>query len=143
MAITQKHTLGCGVACVAYLLNTTYNKALKLFNEPRNAATVGYYCDEIVKALDQAGHKYHFSNYDDNSPLPNRCIVFVKDAKQYAMGHYLARRSGGAWMNSWINCPIIAPTTSAFQEMLPGKPAWVIQPLNFHLKKQQLPNAIF
>jgi hypothetical protein len=30
-AITQEHSMGCAVACTAYILNYTYQEALTLF----------------------------------------------------------------------------------------------------------------
>lgn len=49
--IVQRHKLGCGVACVAYVLRFGYSKALRLFNQPENAAVMGYWCRDIVAAL--------------------------------------------------------------------------------------------
>lgn len=37
LPITQKHGTGCAVACVAYILNRSYDAALKLFSKPNQA----------------------------------------------------------------------------------------------------------
>ena len=49
--IVQRHALGCGVACVAYVLRFGYSKALRLFNQPENAEVIGYWCRDLVAAL--------------------------------------------------------------------------------------------
>jgi len=65
--VTQEHSLGCAVACVAYVINRSYKEALKLFREPEKAWTVGYYCDDIVRALAKADLNYiwHQKTYQE------------------------------------------------------------------------------
>lgn len=56
--ITQKQGAGRGVACVAYILNISYDKALELFEKPSQAILKGFLCKEIIDALKQKGLSY-------------------------------------------------------------------------------------
>lgn len=126
--MTQKHGAGCAVACVAYILNTTYDKALTLFKKPEQAISRGYFCREIVIAL-QKGKKDYSYKKAISSNVPPYSIVFIERSKKYPLGHYLLKTEDGSWMNPWINFPCIASAESGFQKRLPGKAQWIISPL--------------
>lgn len=129
-SVTQKHALGCAVACVAYILNISYKKAHEFFKNPNYATTRGYYCREIVKALENAGLRYGY-RYVKSSKRKllslDNIMVFIKRSKKYPGGHYLVYRNK-KWMNPWINFPYINPAKSGFSEKLPGKVQWLIYP---------------
>lgn len=130
-AVVQEHGTGCGVACAAYVLGISYQAALKLFNKPAQAATVGYYAKDIVKALSRRRacytHRYVKGASRAHLKIPG-VIVYVQRSKKYPLGHYLARAEDGSWMNPWSNYPIIAPAKARFEKRLPGKPLYVIFP---------------
>jgi hypothetical protein len=131
LPITQKHGAGCAVACVAYILNISYDAALKLFSKPKQAIDHGFFCSEIVNALQKKGSTY---TYGKALPTKKRLlkvpftIVFIARSKKYPIGHFLVSTEDGLWMNPWINFPCIASAESDFQKRLPGKAQWIIYP---------------
>ena len=127
-SITQEESMGCSIACVAMALNKSYKSTKKLFDNPEYALTRGYYCREVVKALNKKEKDYVFSkiNEKNKSLLKNEgIIVFIKRSKKYPAGHYLIKTKKG-WMNPWINFPNISPAKSGFQKNFPGKVQWII-----------------
>ncbi len=130
--ITQEHGTGCGVACVAFVLGISYQKALGLFKNPQHAwEGKGYYCKDIIEALKKAGLDYSYKQITE-LPLTIKpgIIVFTEPSKNYPRGHYLAQTKDNKWMNPWINFPHIAPAKSGFQDKLPDKPIWIINQCN-------------
>lgn len=130
--ITQKHPMGCAVACTAYISDLTYEQALEIFDLPQNAWGEGFYCEDIVRALSKVGKSYQYTYLDTLShKILNQpdVIVFTEKSASYPQGHYLARTADGAWMNPWINFPIIAPAKSGFQKDLPGRPTYAVYPV--------------
>ncbi|MFZ9596379.1 MAG: hypothetical protein ACO3A2_09910 [Bdellovibrionia bacterium] len=128
-SITQEHMTGCAVACVAYLMGVSYQRALEAFKSPHQAWGQGFYCDEIVEALGVFGKNYFYDRltvYNRSLLEKPDVIVFVEPNRRYPLGHYLARSSQCQWMNSWVNCPVIAPAQSGFERKLPGLPSYVI-----------------
>jgi len=131
-AIVQKHYLGCVVACVAFVLNTTYSNSLKLFkNGKTRAERKGFYCRETVKVLNSL-NKYCRYKYIKNSMKKNiykdKTIIFVGRSKKYPSGHYLCRYNN-LWMDPWINFPKnknIKKAEASFRKRLPGKPIYGI-----------------
>ena len=125
--ITQKHPMGCGVACVASLLGLSYSKTFKFFDKNK-ASTNGYYIKDIVLALNEKGLKYTGSKVNNKTRKyvnKNGSIIFIKRSKKYPAGHYLLKTSRG-WMNPWINYPEIAPAKSGFNKKIPGDAQWVL-----------------
>jgi hypothetical protein len=135
--ITQEHCMGCAVACTAFLLGLSYQKALLLFKRPDRAATDGFYCRDIVFALNKAGFKFsycEFTKSKKNLIKMSGVVVFVKKSKNYPLGHYLVKTEAG-WMNPWINYPQIKPARSGFQRIIPGLIAYIIMPKHLMLKQ--------
>jgi hypothetical protein len=93
----------------------------------------------VVEALGEAGRKYsHCYLKPDKAgflKIPGT-IVYVGRSDKYPLGHYLVRTSRGDWMNPWMNFPIIAPASSAFQKKLPGKPMYAIFPIDLGYKER-------
>jgi len=132
MTVTQQHPMGCGVACVAYIAEITYQAALKLFKNPENAPDKGYYCRDIVEALRNLGKNYTYRALKaDNKELLSKknIIVFCAKSKKYPLGHFLAKKDDDLWMNPWANFPIITPAISALEENLPNRATYIIYPL--------------
>lgn len=120
--------MGCAVACVAFILKTSYDDAKRAFKHPEYAWQRGYYCREICEALRSRGKEYTCSRY---SPEKRRLlyrpyiIVFIAKSKKHPFGHFLVRTKNG-WMNPWINIPSMVPAKSGFQKRLPGRIQWVL-----------------
>ncbi len=131
-SVTQKHGAGCAVACVAWILNVSYDQAVKFFSRPSQAIDRGFLCREIVSALNKCGHQYTYCKAIDSnknlSGVPG-AIVFIARSKKYPIGHFLVRTAENSWMNPWINFPCIASAESDFQKRLPGKAQWIIYPI--------------
>jgi hypothetical protein len=95
--VTQEEGMGCAVACVASLLGITYEEALGLFEE-NYATSRGYYCGEIVGALERGGLFYSYvTSSSGNLHLIDRIgtIIFVGFCEDFPFGHFLLRTKNG------------------------------------------------
>ena len=127
-AVTQEDLMGCGIACVACVLNKSYKSAKKLFRNPKHADTKGYYCRDIIDVLKNAGLIYTFVKATSkNKGFLKRysTIVFIARNNKYFNGHYLVKTEKG-WMNPWINFPNLASVRAGFQKKLPSSAQWII-----------------
>lgn len=127
-SVTQEESRGCGIACLAFLLEIPYKKAKSMFKHPEYSFSRGFYCGEITNILNKAGLKYSSSKINPRSKKKiNKIgtIVFTERNKNYPDGHFLVKSKRG-WMNPWINFPLITPAKSGFQSDLPGKVQLVI-----------------
>ena len=126
-AVIQEDPMGCGVACVAFILNLSYINTRSLFrNGDKKASTVGFSCVSIVNALKLNGLKYrHRAVKDRNEVFQNGSIVFIYYSDNYPFGHYLAKSKSG-WMDPWVNIHN-EPRIAGFRKTLPGKPIYVIE----------------
>lgn len=131
-AVVQRHPMGCAVACVAFCLDRSYDETLKFFRAKSNAWLNGFYCPEITKILNASGkvvYKWRKVKGNQSSKsLPAMSIVFCKPSKHYPHGHFLVKKSENQFMNPWINFPEIIPAQAGFQETLPSKISYVIEP---------------
>ncbi len=129
--VKQEDSFGCGVACVASILNISYQKALSLFkNGERKAKETGFYCREIVEVLGRGGLKYDYKYIKPKvrkKIYESGAIIFLGRSKKYPEGHYLSR-VGNMWMDSWINFPL-KKQKAGFRRRLPEKPIYVIYPV--------------
>lgn len=128
--VAQQDLYGCGVACVAFILNISYKKSLSLFvTGKKRAATVGFHCKEIILVFKKSGLNYKLSYCGCKSKknfYKNRTIVFIKRSKKYYSGHYLCSFEG-KWMDSWINFPY-EKRKAGFRKRLPGKSLYALLP---------------
>lgn len=127
--IVQEHPYGCGVACVAEVLNITYGQALQLLgpDAAHKAETFGFYCHELTAAIRAGGRRSWWVEVQSTGPYwtsPDS-IVFIPQSAQYPSGHYLSRRSGEGWTNSWSNYPNF-PRLAGINKSLPAKPTFVL-----------------
>lgn len=127
--VTQQHDYGCGVACVATIVDLTYEGALGLFgpDAERKANTEGFYLEEITAALRKANKDAYWVKDQPSNGIERRkvnSIVFVKAGETYPAGHYLTRTRKG-WSNSWSNFPNY-PRESAYVKEIPGTPEYFI-----------------
>ncbi len=131
-AVVQRHPMGCAVACVAFSLGLSYDKALNFFRIKKNAWLNGFMCPEITAILN-ASSQIHYKWRQVKGPQSSKSlapmtIVFCKPSRHYPHGHFLVKRKEGDFMNPWINFPEIAPAKAGFQSKLPSKISYVIEP---------------
>jgi len=119
--------MGCGIACVAYIARKKYDEVLDLF-EKGYAETRGYYCRDLVNALDMLGLKYSYKKATEkNKSLVRKdeSIIFIRRSSKYPEGHYIVKTKIG-WMNPWVNFPESNPIKSGFNKRLHGQAQWVL-----------------
>ncbi len=129
-SITQKHTFGCGAACIAFASGKSYEKIIELLDENK-ATKQGFYCKELVEVLQKLGKEYEYK-YIKPRILPHLdkpgSIVFMKRGKIYPAGHFVIKSEKG-WMDPWINFSKnqnISEAKSGFRKELPEKPIYVL-----------------
>lgn len=129
--IVQKDNLGCGIACLAFVTNKTYEEAVHDLGKEKSQ-TKELYCKEIVSYLKKIGYQAEFRYLKPkwrNKIYQDKAIVFIKRSKKYPYGHYLVRYEN-CWMDSWINFSIengnVKNAYSGFRKRLPGKPIYGI-----------------
>lgn len=124
-------SMGCGVACVAFLTNCTYEEAREQFfsrkgvvGNPENGGR-GYDRGAMVKALEYAEKEYKIVTFGGASEerrraidFPQHAIVFIR-GEGYEAGHYLVRHHEG-WMD---------PLQNNFRRKLPGRPVSWLAPV--------------
>lgn len=124
--IVQENEMGCGVACVAALLDISYKKADKLFPKSIQGKPK-YFCRILVKVLERAGLKYEYKYIKPRlkkKTYISGTVVFIKRSNKYPFGHYLLRVNH-RWMDSWINFPS-KNRKAGLRRRLPGKPIYAI-----------------
>lgn len=125
--VVQEDRMGCGVACMAAVLDITYQEALGLFKNGMNRAeTEGFYCPDIVMALAKQGKSYRFKKVSKpgDEIFETGSIIYVRKSLRYPLGHFLARAEQD-WMDSWINFPSL-PRKAGLRGNLPGIPQYII-----------------
>lgn len=135
--VAQEDGMGCGVACVANRLGMSYINALKLFDRPEDAKTIGYKCKYIVEALRRGGvyaRLRHIKSPDraavayGSKSVPDGAIVLLVRSSLYPYQHYLLKTADG-WVDPWVNMndyPDIQFAQAGLRKMLPGEPYYVI-----------------
>ncbi len=128
--IVQKHNFSCGLACLSFLINQSYNNLVSKFGL-KKAQTKGFYCREIVEYLSKEDYRaeYHYLNKKWRRRIYSEgTIVFVRRGKKYPFGHYLIRYQN-QWMDPWINFlknKKIDNAVAGFRKRLPEKPIYGI-----------------
>src|SRR5689334_16837872 len=107
--VKQEDGLGCGVAVTAFILQITYQAALKLFTDGKRRVKekANFYCPEITNILNNAGFNYRWIKLPKGMKeveIPPLSIVFVKRSSKLPFGHFLAKYND-QWMDPWINLP--------------------------------------
>lgn len=129
--------MGCGVACVANRLGISYAEALRLFDNPEEAKTIGYKCKYVVEALHRAGcdvRLHHIKQSDrvatanGSHPIAEGAIVLLERSESYPYQHYLLR-AGDGWCDPWVNMHDDADVSGSrvgIRAVLPGLPYYAI-----------------
>ncbi len=128
--VTQEEPMGCAIACVAFVLESSYKKAKAMFSHPEYSFTKGFYCREITNVINKGGENYGFSKFKkEHKKIMNKSgtIIFTERNENYPGGHFLVKTKSG-WMNPWANFPNITPAKAGYQKGLPGKEKWIIYP---------------
>lgn len=131
-SVAQQDSLGCGIACVAFVANHSYSQVKAMFSNDK-AASEGFYCKDLVFALQSFGLAYSYKYLKPklrNKIYIDNAIVFIKRSKNYPAGHYLVRHRG-QWMDPWINFQeesSINKVQSGFRKKLPGSPRYALFP---------------
>ncbi len=103
--VAQEDPMGCGVACVANRLGISYAEALKLFDRPEDARTIGYKCRYIVEALRRGGvdarlhhikHSLRHVTISGRDPEITGAIVLLVRSERYPYQHYLLKTAEGS-----------------------------------------------
>jgi len=128
--IRQENLAGCGLACVAFIVQKNYRALVPLIKQvPIDLDYKGMFCHDIIKLLDQFGitAKLRYIRSQTDPLLSKELVIaYVKRTAKYTAGHYLVRYQG-KWMDSWINYPEIIKVKSGFRKKLPGKVNYVIE----------------
>jgi len=92
--IRQEDSMGCGVACVAFIVGKSYKTTKNnLLKNRQKALKQGYLCKELVEALKRAGLTYTYHYLKHTLKYKDSTIVFIKRSKRYPRGHYLVKTS--------------------------------------------------
>jgi hypothetical protein len=130
---------GCGLACLANLLDKDYLILKKDFEKKFYSVKWGIAVSDMAKYLATRGHNYtvkFFSEKNYNARAANKCsriehsITLIAKNKKYPLGHYLLRTKDG-WIDPWYNVPCIDNVHAKLRKRLPNHPHYVIYPSNF------------
>lgn len=131
-SVLQEHAFGCGIACIAFLSQHTYQEITRLidptFSKARNR---GFTCKELVSILYALGYSFiykYVKKHIRDKIYVDDTIVFIKRSPRYPAGHYLIRHHG-KWIDPWINFvqeKDIQNARSGFRKRLPGKPIYAL-----------------
>ncbi len=131
-SITQKDSLGCGIACVAFILDKNYTDTKKYFKGLGDVNKTGYLCRDLVRVLAKKDLNYDYHYLKRRITFKEGTIVFIKRSKRYPVGHYLVKAKNG-WMDPWINFDSqsfdLKKAKSGFRKKLSGKAIYAITPI--------------
>lgn len=132
----QKDLNGCGIACLANLLNKDYDLIKKDFEKKFYPINRGINIADMVRYLkthnlDYTSKFFNTKNYNASdaskySKISNSITLIVKSEK-YPVGHYLLRAKEG-WVDSWYNLPSIDNVHAGIRKKLPSNPWYVLYP---------------
>ena len=130
-AVRQEDSMGCGVACVAFVLGKSYKSTkANLIKNRQKALKQGYLCKELVDALKRGGLMYTYSYLKHVPKYKNLTIAFIKRNRKFPKGHYLVKTNRG-WMDPWINLDLssdVRRSIAGFRKRLPGKASYALVP---------------
>ncbi len=134
----HQHDLnGCGIACLANLLNKEYLEIKSDFENNFYKVDKGIKVSDLVKYLNSKGLNYavKFCNTKrDVTPesvsLASKLnsITLIRKSKKYPIGHYLLKVETG-WVDPWMNLPSIHNVYAGIRKELPEKPWYIIYSL--------------
>jgi len=135
----QKDLNGCGLACLANLLNQPYDKVKKDFESKFYPIKNGIKIFDIVRYLETKGFFYKSKFFNQNpkhqkttgeeeefTKIVGSIILIVKN-DAYPVGHYLLRVKNG-WVDPWYNFPSIDNVHAGIRTKLPNNAWYVLYP---------------
>lgn len=126
--VRQEDPLGCGIACVAFVLGMSYKRAKRRFSRPAEAERRGFFCKDIVRALGRGGRRYRTERCGNRRA--DGTIVFIRRSARYPAGHYLVKSRKG-WMDPYLNFQEqknFIKARAGFRKRLPGRAQYAIVP---------------
>ena len=133
--IAQEHAMGCGLACVAFLTGHSYRYIHRRCHISDHAWGRGFYCTELVDELGKYDLNYQWrpivgrDRKNIISLAPNGSVLFIdKGSSQFPQGHFFVKVAAKLFMNPWKTFPSIANVQAGFQQQLPGRVSFVIEP---------------
>lgn len=104
--VAQSQEWGCGVACVASFLGTSYGEARDLLCKHKGGKTVnatpkGLELHHIALALQERGYRV-IADWREPSRFREGTIVCISGDKPYDGHHYILNTRKG-WMDPWYN----------------------------------------
>ncbi len=137
----QKDLNGCGIACLANLLNKPYDTIKKDFESKFYTIERGTKMFDLVTYLNSKGLNYKSKFFNQNkkykfnkeegdkfSKIPNSITLIIK-SKKYPVGHYLLRVKNG-WIDPWFDFPSIDKVRAGMRKELPENPWYVLYPIS-------------
>jgi ABC-type bacteriocin/lantibiotic exporter with double-glycine peptidase domain len=102
--IKQEDSMGCGIACVAYVLGISYEKAVNLFTQKQKRETRGFTSKDITEAIKMfsVNYKSVYVGREKEPRIENNSIVYVPKCDYFPYGHYLVKIQDG-YMDPFIN----------------------------------------
>jgi hypothetical protein len=132
-AVTQKHGMACGLACVSFIAKVPYDVLLRSVTAEQ-LHNKGFYCPELVDLLRQHGLHYGWKKLAESErdrDFSNGDIVYVEKSSSLPNGHFLAKSASG-WMDPWINLATeknLSRAESGFRAELPGRADYLVYPI--------------
>jgi hypothetical protein len=137
----QKDLNGCGIACIANLLNEDYSLIKKDFEQKFYTIENGIKIADMVRYLKtyNLNYKSKFFNqnkYDkftkkeaDEFAKIENSITLICKSEKYPIGHYLLRQKD-VWIDPWYDYPSIDNVKAGIRESLPDNPWYVLYPID-------------
>lgn len=131
-SITQELDYGCGVACLAFVLDISFQQALDVLGKDYSVKH-GWRPSDLVSALNKNGFSYR-NNYVRKKQInnyPDGTIVLIARSLEYPVGHYLVLKNN-QWMDPWINMHkdnLLEHAKSGYRSKLPGVAMYALTPL--------------
>lgn len=126
--VVQEDGMGCGIACVASVLDISYQEVIRSIPRGKiRAKTKGFSPKDLNQFLSILGASYsrkHLKTKLDNYPVGS--ITYLKHSKRFPFGHYIAKTEAG-WMDPWINLPHY-PRKAGIRKKLPYQGSYLIFP---------------
>jgi hypothetical protein len=137
----QKDQKGCGIACLANLLDKSYDSVKKDFEKKFYKIDRGVKMFDIVNYLRLCGLEYKSKFFNQNKKYEYNkkegskfsrilgSITLIAKSEKYKVGHYLLRINNG-WVDPWINFVPLDKAKAGIRKKLPGNAWYVLYPLD-------------
>lgn len=135
---THQHDInGCGIACLANLLNKDYQTVKKDFENKFYKIDRGIKVFDMANYLNDLGKNYKTKFFNTNKEFTQKdfnsfskiegSITLIRKSNKYPVGHYLLRVKEG-WVDSWFNLPSINNVYADVRKTLPEDPWYIVYP---------------